>query len=221
MAATNMAVYMAERRKTRRTTLIEMSGGKCIKCGSTDDLNFDHKDPKERTFRLTGDALDKAWKKVLEEWGKCQLLCRECHLEKTRDNKENNNPPPNKGISKWGEVLPEHGCEAAYAHGCRCAECCKAKHDARVARGETSGIRGFRGANQRETIEHGTRRGYQKEKRLGLPVCEECRKANCEATMKRKRGKKLMACGEMASFSAVTGTLSVRVGLGQPSLFEF
>jgi hypothetical protein len=187
MTATNMAVYMAERRKNRRNQLIEMSGGKCVKCGSTDDLNFDHKDPKERNFRLTGDALDKAWGKVLEEWGKCQLLCRSCHLTKTRENKENNNPPPNKGISKWGEILPEHGCEAAYMHGCRCEECSKARYDARVRRGESKGIRGPRGPNQRDSIDHGTRRGYQKEKRLGLVACEECRKANAEATQLRKR----------------------------------
>jgi len=219
MVATNMAVYMAERRKNRRNQLIEMSGGKCVKCGSTDDLNFDHKDPKERTFRLTGDALDKAWKKVLEEWGKCQLLCRECHHRKTKENDEYGEPW-NRGISKWGEVLPEHGCEAAYARGCRCDECSTARYEAKVRRGELTGVRGPRGRNSpKDTIRHGTRSGYQKEKRLGLVACEECRKANAEATMNRK--KSLLACGEKASFSAVTGTLPVRVGLGQPSLFEF
>jgi hypothetical protein len=67
MATTGMAVYMAERRKKRREQLIEMSGGKCVKCGSTDDLNFDHKDAKERSFRLTGKALDRAWEAILEE----------------------------------------------------------------------------------------------------------------------------------------------------------
>ncbi len=159
--------------------------------------------------------MDGSWEKILEEWRKCQLLCRKCHLLKTKVNGEYG-VPANKGISKWGEVLPEHGCEAAYAHGCRCAECCKAKHEARVARGEITGVHGHRGPNQRDSIDHGTRRGYQKEKRLGLVACEECRKANAEVTMNRKRKNKLMACGEMVSFSAVTGTLPVRVGLGQP-----
>lgn len=167
MTAINMAVYMSERRKNRRNQLIEMSGGRCVKRGSTDDLNFDHKDPKERTFRLTGDALDKAWKKVLEEWGKCQLLCRKCHHRKTKENDEYGEPW-NRGISKSGEVLPEHGCEAAYMRGCRCEACCKARHGVRVSRGELKGVRGFRGPNQSDNIDHGTRRGYQKEKRLGV-----------------------------------------------------
>ena len=109
-------------------------------------------------------------------------------------------------------------------HGCRCEDCSRARHDARVARGETNGSRGYRGPNSlKDVIEHGTRRGYAKEKRLGLGTCEECRKANAKEAMDRKHNKKSLACGEKASFSAVTGTLPVRVGLGQPvqkSLFE-
>lgn len=199
MTATNMSVYMAERRKNRRNQLIEMSGGKCQKCGSIDDLNFDHKDPKDRSFRLTGKTLDGSWEKILQEWRKCQLLCRICHIKKTKENDEYGEPW-NKGISKFGDILPEHGCETSYAHGCRCEACCKARYEAKVRRGELSGVRGIRGPNSPlGTIKHGTRSGYQKEKRLGLPVCEECRKANCEATMNRKRKKKLLACGEMGS----------------------
>jgi hypothetical protein len=182
MTATNMAVYMAERRKTRRSKLIEMSGGKCVKCGSTDDLNFDHKDPKERSFRLNGKDLDGSWEKILEEWRKCQLLCRNCHIQKTKENDEYGEAW-NKGISKSGEFLPEHGCEASYAHGCRCEECCRARYEYKVSRGELSGARGQRGPNSLPgTIKHGTRSGYQKEKRLGLVACEECRKANAECT---------------------------------------
>lgn len=213
-----MALYMGERRKSRRDKLIAMSGGKCTRCCSTDDLNFDHKNPAERKFRLTGKALDGPWEKILEEWRKCQLLCRACHLLKTKENGEYGEPV-NKGISKWGEVLPEHGCEPAYAHGCRCDKCRNAKHEARIRRGEITGIRGKTcGAPKARPgeIRHGTRSGYQAELRQGLIACEECRKANAEETRRRKQNKKLLACGEKASFSAVTGALSVRVGLGQP-----
>jgi len=214
MTATNMAVYMAQRKKKRRNLLIEMSGGKCVRCASTEILNFDHKEPKDRSFRLNGKDLDGSWNKILDEWKKCQLLCRKCHLLKTKENGEYKEPV-NKGVSKYGEVLPKHGCESAYARGCRCSSCCKAKHDARVARGELKGIYGLRSPNQ-QGIDHGTRRGYRKEKRLGLSVCEECRVANCAAARIRKQKKKLLACGEKASFSAVTGASSVRIGLGQP-----
>jgi hypothetical protein len=192
MPITDMAKYMAERRKRRRNQLIEMSGGKCVRCSSTADLNFDHKDPKTRSFRLNGKALDGSWEKILEEWAKCQLLCRPCHLQKT---KEDGYPaPPNKGKSRDGKDLPEHGCEVSYARGCRCEECRQARYDAKVRRGELKGTRGL--SEQRGTMKHGTRSGYCFEKRNGLPVCEECRKANVEATRNRRIKKKL-ACGLM------------------------
>jgi len=222
MPIENMAVYMAERRKKRRDQLIDMSGGKCIKCGSTEDLNFDHRDPKERSFRLNGKDLDGPWEKILEEWRKCQLLCRLCHLVKTKENGEYGEPA-NKGIDEYGNPIPEHGHTARYAAGCRCELCCKARYDSRVKSGEISGKRGFSGAkyNLGESIKHGTRAGYQKEKRLGLPVCEECRKANCEATRTRKQKQKLMASGiSRQSTPLLPETVLVRGQPCQPSLFE-
>jgi len=68
MPIIDMAKYMAERRKKRRAQLIEMSGGACVRCGSEEDLHFDHKDPKEQKFRLNGKMLDGSWEKILEEW---------------------------------------------------------------------------------------------------------------------------------------------------------
>ena len=135
-----MALYMADRRNKRRALLIEMSGGKCVKCEAVEELNFDHRNPKERSFRLNGKDLDGAWQKIINEWGKCQLLCRACHVRKTKENGEY--PPAwNKGISRYGDMLPEHGCEAAYAAGCRCEKCREARYRARIRRGETSGKR--------------------------------------------------------------------------------
>lgn len=185
MVATNMAVYMADRRKKRRQQLIEMSGGKCIRCGSTDELNFDHKDPSQQKFRLNGRNLDGSWEKILEEWSKCQLLCRPCHIQKTRE--DGYRPAWNKGIGRDGEPLSEHGNEAAYMRGCRCDECSQSRHEARVRRGEVTGFRGPYG--KQGVIKHGTRSGYVAEKRRGLPVCEDCRKANVEDTRRRRLNK--------------------------------
>lgn len=188
---------MANRRKDRRSKLIEMSGGKCVKCGSTEELHFDHKDPKQQEFRLNGKMLDGSWEKILEEWSKCQLLCRICHIEKTKQD-GSWAVPWNKGIAKDGSFLPEHGTETSYIKGCRCSACGQARHDARIRRGEIKGTaRGPYG--QRGVVKHGTRSGYTAEKRQGLPVCEECRKANAEATRLYKQNKELLACGEMAS----------------------
>lgn len=142
MPIPNMAEYMANRRKTRRNQLIEMSGGKCVRCGSNEDLHFDHIDRTQQEFRLNGKKLDGSWEKILEEWSKCQLLCRPCHLQKTKE--DGYNPPWNKGKSKYGEDLPEHGCEVSYMRGCRCDLCRQARHDARVRRGDLKGTRGLR-----------------------------------------------------------------------------
>lgn len=163
---------MANRRKERRSKLIEMSGGKCVKCGSIEELHFDHEDPEQQEFRLNGNMLDGPWKRILEEWSKCQLLCRVCHVQKTKQD-GSWATPWNKGISKTGDQLPEHGTETSYVRGCRCDDCYQARRNGRIRRGEIKGIRELGSRNK-------------------------------------------VACGEMASCSAVTGVLSVRVGLGQP-----
>jgi hypothetical protein len=139
MVATNMAIYMAERRRKRRSLLIEMAGGKCVQCGSINDLHFDHKDPKQRLFRLNGKDLDGPWEAILEEWRKCQLLCRTCHLEKTK--LDGVWKAWNKGIGKDGRLIPDHGDEIRYINGCRCDDCYVARRAARIRRGEISGAR--------------------------------------------------------------------------------
>ena len=37
-----MRTYIMARRKVRRARLIELLGGRCVRCGSTDELEFDH-----------------------------------------------------------------------------------------------------------------------------------------------------------------------------------
>lgn len=141
MNSSNMALYMAERRRQRRATLIEMAGSKCIKCGSTDKLEFDHRERKDKLLTLSGKGLDGAWLKILIELDKCDLLCRRHHLEKTLAVDERS-PAWNKGVTRLGEVIPEHGHEVRYVNGCRCDPCRQARYDAKIRRGETDGSRG-------------------------------------------------------------------------------
>lgn len=85
MANTNsyMNEYMKRRYKERRAKAIEILGGKCVKCGSTENLQFDHTDPKTK-----GIPISKMWsssaKNFARELIKCQLLCDDCHKEKSR-----------------------------------------------------------------------------------------------------------------------------------------
>jgi hypothetical protein len=88
--------------------LIEHLGGKCVKCGSTSDLEFDHIDPTTKSFTLTGKNLDKPWQAVLAEAHLCQLLCGPHHNEKTSSERD-----------AW-----RHGTLHGYFNRrCRCDEC--------------------------------------------------------------------------------------------------
>ena len=59
-------------------------GGKCVVCGTTEHLEFDHIDPKTKSFDITRYVNGGKSKHIfMEELKKCQLLCVECHKKKT------------------------------------------------------------------------------------------------------------------------------------------
>lgn len=102
-----MRTYMANRRARRLADLRQMLGGKCARCGTTDDLQFDHVDPSTKTFEISGRKLDGPWDDLLAEVAKCQLLCEPCHIKKTAEDR------------------PEcpHGAWRYRRYGCRCVTC--------------------------------------------------------------------------------------------------
>lgn len=120
-----MAEYMSERRNSRRDKLVILSGGKCIECGDTDRLEFNHRDRASKSFGLSGAGLDKSWTAILVELDKCDLLCYTCHRRYT--------------ASQWssGEIRPwndktnlpyEHGTARMYQERkCKCGLCVTAK----------------------------------------------------------------------------------------------
>jgi hypothetical protein len=126
---------MRQRRKERRERLIALAGGKCVRCGSIDQLQFDHIDSTQKSFILSGCYIDKAWEKVMEEFAKCQLLCHPCHRIKTIECNETGG-----GHNKGYRGTDYHGTESGYNEfNCRCVPCGKARYNARVARGELKG----------------------------------------------------------------------------------
>jgi hypothetical protein len=85
-------------RMARKLQLIMLFGGACIKCGynkSTAALDFDHlgdeetargkpnKNKKRTVSHLLGIEGAWAWVAALEEARKCQLICSNCHRERT------------------------------------------------------------------------------------------------------------------------------------------
>ena len=71
-----------QRRQENRQILIEHLGGKCVGCGTTTDLQFDHLDRTQKEFTIS-DRMNYSIKRLLPEVDKCQLLCRSCHEYKS------------------------------------------------------------------------------------------------------------------------------------------
>lgn len=69
----------------RRDELIKLLGGKCVVCGTNENLEFDHVNDIKGKIDI-GKLLNYSWKIILKEIEKCQLLCREHHKEKSRAN---------------------------------------------------------------------------------------------------------------------------------------
>jgi 5-methylcytosine-specific restriction endonuclease McrA len=79
----HMRDYMLKRYHRRRAQAVERLGGRCALCGSTQNLEFDHTDPKKKKVNIARRLAGLAEAKWEDEIKKCQLLCRECHTDKS------------------------------------------------------------------------------------------------------------------------------------------
>lgn len=74
--------YMKRRYHAKMKLGKKILGGKCKRCGSRSRLEFDHKNPANKTTTIA-----KMWNYSIERFNaelrKCQLLCHDCHLAKT------------------------------------------------------------------------------------------------------------------------------------------
>lgn len=109
------AEYHKNRRSKRKNKLLALLGGKCAICGSKENLQFDHKDPKHKKFHISR-RVTSPEESIIDELKKCQLLCKSCHHQKTLENQE------------YG-LESEHGTIWKYKRGCRCDLCKKAISD--------------------------------------------------------------------------------------------
>jgi len=102
--------YTTERRRLRREKFKELLGGRCVVCHSKTDLQFDHKNPAKKEFRISL-MIDSPEQKLLDELKKCQLLCSTCHKKKTLEKQE------------FG-IESSHGTIWRYKkYKCRCDKC--------------------------------------------------------------------------------------------------
>ena len=62
------------------------SDKRCIACGSVENLELDHIDPSTKVAKV---HFNWSQERRDAEIAKCQVLCHDCHIKKTSDNKEN------------------------------------------------------------------------------------------------------------------------------------
>jgi 5-methylcytosine-specific restriction endonuclease McrA len=79
-----MAAYMKRRQQQRRAKAIDQLGGRCVRCGSVEDLQFDHIDPASKVLDI-GKIWGASEERFQAEISKCQLLCYPCHSRKTTE----------------------------------------------------------------------------------------------------------------------------------------
>lgn len=127
-----------EYRKRRRIKAIEYLGGVCSHCGSTNGLQFDHKDPTSKQLEISRAIISAwSWERLSFELDKCQLLCYEHHLEKSKIEGSLGGIPWNKIVN------PRHGTSVMYSrpYRCRCAECKQFKRLYRAKLVDARGVR--------------------------------------------------------------------------------
>lgn len=102
-----MRAYINEYRRKRREYAWNFLGGECIKCSSKSNLEIDHIERETKVSSVA--SLYTSSKTVfLEELDKCQLLCKSCHLIKTKEEVP---------------LVRKHGTIYCYQTGCRCERC--------------------------------------------------------------------------------------------------
>lgn len=79
------ATLQAER-LVRKRKLVDELGGKCVDCGYSAHLaalDFDHVDPKTKSFNIGQKLSNSPYYELLEEARKCVIRCANCHRIKT------------------------------------------------------------------------------------------------------------------------------------------
>lgn len=114
-----MREYMLKRYHARRQQAFDILGRSCRRCGGTEELEFDHIDATNKSF-----SVGRLWsiKEALffAEIQKCQVLCKQCHLQKSRECQDGvRGKPAANRVTNYN-----HGTGYMYnRNGCRCTPC--------------------------------------------------------------------------------------------------
>lgn len=110
----------ATRRRQRiKKALVEERGGKCSDCGTTGPpyiFDFDHRNPEEKEFTISGSS-HIGEEKIRAEANKCDLVCANCHRIRTHRQRC---PGCETCSEEWVEI-PSRKKSAEY-HNCKCGK---------------------------------------------------------------------------------------------------
>ena len=146
----------------RMERLVSYLGGRCVRCGSTADLEVDHIDPMTKAFNVSGN-INRRWEVLAPEVHKCQLLCHDCHRVKT--------VAEGRAGGGWNRGLrseAEHATPARYGQGCRCEPCRAAAASAKERPPPTKPYV----SRSRDSIRHGSVSAYSYH-RCRCDLCKE------------------------------------------------
>ncbi len=101
--------HLVKKYQTRRLEFIEYLGGACVRCGTDQGLEFDHINRFSKSFNIAKRMVSMNYEELKLEIDKCQLLCKECHLEKSREAGDMKNV--------------EHGGGNSGKRNCKCEPC--------------------------------------------------------------------------------------------------
>lgn len=101
-----MRPYLMRRYRERRAAAVERLGGCCVDCGTTERLEFDHRDAQGKSYDVGKFWTRRDWQAEVD---KCDLRCRNCHTAKS--------------LRSGDLPVVGHGEGAAGKSGCLCTLC--------------------------------------------------------------------------------------------------
>lgn len=120
--------YQKNRYHERKRMAVKMLGGKCSVCGTTRNLELDHKNPKNKKFTIT-----KLWSVPESEFKtevrKCRLLCHKHHLENSAKQREKGTVKSIPGRSEYNSKNRKKAGSSHESAAQRLAESVGSKYD--------------------------------------------------------------------------------------------
>ncbi len=178
--------YQLEKYRNWKKDTLKRFDNQCAVCMNTENLQLDHIDASKKTISFSS-LFSYSEERREKELENCQALCKSCHKQKTKRNKE---APQTISLNQY-----IHGTGYMYTQQkCRCDNCgfwqvAYKKNLVGYSDQITLKIKEKidHKYSKRTEIVHGTRGGYLKETRQGLEHCKECKEANAEYSRNRRR----------------------------------